>query len=139
MTGHATVRMRFETPTTSGKTHAARYFSQEKVLQALSEEVGVPPPLSLILSVPRGGTDVFRGIYLNIIGMIGLERISRFLSELAEKLGDEFQNVTRSLVNGPPAGESGGTGQGVGSPLLVKPPRRAETVGSPGPPLFFWR
>lgn len=85
-------------PWGGGKTHAARYFSQEKVLAGLSEQIGVPSPLSLTIAIPRGERDVTKAIYLSIIGRIGLQKIASSLLELANELNDEFAEVVRTLV-----------------------------------------
>ena len=85
-------------PWGGGKTHAARYFSQRRVLETLAREVGVATPLSLIVNIPRGAKDVVRAIYLDVLGTIGLQQISHSLSKVDDKLGDEFPKVTRALV-----------------------------------------
>lgn len=57
-----------------GKTHAATYFSQAKILQKLASEVSIqkePVPIKIILP-PR---DIFDSIYLDIIDAIGMNRI----------------------------------------------------------------
>lgn len=85
-------------PWGGGKTHAARYFSQQNVLAELSEQAGVPPPLCLTIDLPRGERDITKAIYTSIIGRIGLQKIGRLLSELADELGDEFAEIVRALV-----------------------------------------
>jgi Cdc6-like AAA superfamily ATPase len=69
-----------------GKTHAARYFSQETVLKALSNEVGIVPPLSIIVNIPRGAKSVIRALYLNILDAIGLWQVSQSLSRVVNAL-----------------------------------------------------
>lgn len=82
-----------------GKTHAARYFSQETVLKALSDEAGVVPPLSIIVNIPRGAKSAIRAIYLSVLDVIGLRQISQSLSKVFAVLGrDQFHQVARSFV-----------------------------------------
>jgi hypothetical protein len=86
-------------PWGSGKTHAARYFNQQAELKRLGELAGVGPPLSLVLDLPRGERDIIRGIYLVIMGRLGLRQIGRDLSEVAEKLGeDRFRDLAYTFV-----------------------------------------
>jgi len=82
-----------------GKTHAARYFSQEAVLKALSDEVGVVPPLSIIVNIPRGAKSVIRALYLNILDAIGLWQVSQSLSRVINALGaNQFSQVAYGFV-----------------------------------------
>lgn len=86
-------------PWGSGKTHAARYFSQEAELRRLGEQAGVGPPLSLVLDLPRGERDIIREIYLVIMGRLGLRQIRRDLSRVVEKIGeDRFRDLARAFV-----------------------------------------
>jgi len=82
-----------------GKTHAARYFSQESVLKDLSDKVDVVLPLSIIVNIPRGAKSVIRDIYLNLLDAIGLWQISQSLSKVIDALGrDQFSRVARGFL-----------------------------------------
>jgi hypothetical protein len=82
-----------------GKTHAARYFSQEAVLKDLSDEADVALPLSIIANIPRGAKSVIRDIYLNLLDAIGLWQISQSLSKVVKALGrDRFSRAARGFL-----------------------------------------
>ncbi|RMG31697.1 MAG: hypothetical protein D6732_14425 [Methanobacteriota archaeon] len=83
-----------------GKTHAARYFSQESVLGSLSREVGVASPLSLIVNIPRGTKDVIKAIYLDIMGALGIRKIGDDLRSVANNLGnrERFLEIARAFT-----------------------------------------
>jgi len=81
----------------SGKTHAAKYFSQSTVLKDLSTKEGVVPPLSLILTIPKGAKDIVRSIYLDILGKIGWQQIVSSLSQVANRLGTDFGRLLRDM------------------------------------------
>ncbi len=86
-------------PWGGGKTHAARYFSQDTVLKTLSDSAKVMiPPLSIIVDIPRGAKSVIRAIYLHILDAIGIRQISQSITQVAHDLGEKFEQVTRALV-----------------------------------------
>ncbi|MGD8457149.1 MAG: hypothetical protein PVF83_12255 [Anaerolineales bacterium] len=83
-----------------GKTHAARYFSQEKILNELSTKLDIVAPLSIVINIPRGSKNVIKDIYVNIIDYIGLTQIAKSLNSIYLKLDDNFRNVVSSFIKG---------------------------------------
>ena len=55
----------------SGKTHAARYFCKDNVLQELSQRVGKQKPMSIMINFPRG-KKVIEEIYTQILDKIDI-------------------------------------------------------------------
>jgi hypothetical protein len=84
-------------PWGSGKTHAAKYFNQKSVLEALSKDAGAPLPLSITITLPKGSKDVVRAIYLMIMGNL-LTQFSKALKQVSARLGAEFPELVRFFV-----------------------------------------
>jgi len=87
----------------SGKTHSARYFSKENVLEELSGDL--PKPYPIIVSLPKGKEPVY-SLFISIIdklkieelrGKIELEEISNFI----ENYGDNIfiKAVLKAIFN----------------------------------------
>lgn len=55
----------------SGKTHAARYFCKDSVMQELAQQVGKQKPLSIMMNFPRG-KKVIEEIYTQILDKIDI-------------------------------------------------------------------
>ena len=55
----------------SGKTHAARYFCKDSVMQELAQRVGKQKPLSIMMNFPRG-KKVIEEIYTQILDKIDI-------------------------------------------------------------------
>jgi hypothetical protein len=83
-------------PWGGGKTHAARYFNQEKILASLSKRANVGKPLSIIINVPRGSKDVVKDLYISLLSNIGLKKIREDISKAATALGDKFADTVRA-------------------------------------------
>lgn len=85
-------------PWGGGKTHAAKYFTQQKVLSELSKQAAVPPPLSHVVTIPRNAKDIVRDIYLALMSYLGIQRIGEDLSRVAENLGERFDPLVRTYT-----------------------------------------
>lgn len=87
-------------PWGGGKTHAANYFSQDRVLSQISEESGASVPLSVVINVPRGSNSIVKDIYNNIVGFIGVENISNDLRHVRGEIGDDsFKKLVGNFMS----------------------------------------
>lgn len=85
-------------PWGGGKTHAAKYFTQQKILDDLSEQAVVPSPLSHVVTIPRNAKDIVRDIYLALMSYLGIQKIGEDLSRVAENLGERFDPLVRTFT-----------------------------------------
>jgi len=87
----------------SGKTHAARYFSNTQILSAISKKLDSPPPLALHLNFPRVSNDSVKELAGAILSKIGLENLFSDLKEikklLEEKESENYKKMLRELVS----------------------------------------
>jgi len=105
-------------PWGGGKTHAAKFFSQDHVLEEISGELGRATPKSVVVNVPRGSKNVVRELYRNVIGFVGIENISSDLHKVRQEIGnDAFRTIARKYTSDSGLSQalfrlSGGGGQG---------------------------
>lgn len=85
-------------PWGGGKTHAAKYFTQQKVLDDLSQQAAVSSPLSHVVTIPRNAKDIVRDIYLALMSYLGIQKIGEDLSRVAENLGERFDPLVRTFT-----------------------------------------
>lgn len=68
----------------SGKTHSALYFSNEKVLKEIADDVDKPIPFALNLLLPKGNNPVY-DFFISVIDNMDIEKLRKtFKSELDE-------------------------------------------------------
>lgn len=78
----------------SGKTHAARYFSKQSVLQTCIDSSKETTPLSIVINFPKG-KNVVRELFTQIIDKIDIAAVNSKLSSFdSEKILD---NVTDNM------------------------------------------
>lgn len=75
-------------PYGGGKSHAALYFTQPKVLERISSEANTAPPLARILTIPRATSNVIRALYLDIIGKLKMDLLHKALAHLVSEMGE---------------------------------------------------
>lgn len=81
----------------SGKTHAARYFSKERVLFDLSQEVESSIPYSLVFSLPKGKEPV-KDIFISVIDNLDLDDLRKKFDEAGFKIEQIIESSTRNIL-----------------------------------------
>jgi len=85
-----------------GKTHAMNYFSNEKVLGRIAEEMKIPPD-RMLLSVPMifPQKDVFTSIYLEIIYRNLIPRLQKVITFISKQITplEREGNLERKLLD----------------------------------------
>lgn len=69
----------------SGKTHAARYFNKENVLQELAAKSGSSIPYSMVISLPKGREPIY-SIYVSIIDKLNIEDLRKTFSDIVPEI-----------------------------------------------------
>lgn len=106
-------------PYGGGKSHAALYFTQPKILESISRETNTIAPLALMLTIPRGPSGMIRTLYLNILGKLKMDFLRGTLERLVKEVGgeraldileklsgnEEFANALYLLSGAPPKGQ----------------------------------
>ncbi len=89
----------------SGKTHSARYFNKESVLDELRGELA--KPYSIVIPLPKGKEPV-QSIYISIVDKIDIPKIRQEfkdsgleVNQFIDALGDsiQIQNVLKAIFN----------------------------------------
>jgi len=89
----------------SGKTHAARYFTKDAVLNDLKDEFSIP--YSMIIPLPKGKEPVYH-IFTSIVDKIKINEIrSKFtetsfeITDVIDKIGDnvQIQSILKAIFN----------------------------------------
>ena len=79
----------------SGKTHAARYFCKDNVMQELAERIDCQAPLSIMINFPRG-KKVIEEIYTQIMDKIDIGYLRANIPE-GVNINDCIKNSTDSV------------------------------------------
>lgn len=79
----------------SGKTHAARYFCKDSVIQELAQRIDTPKPLSIMVNFPRS-KKVIEEIYIQIIDKIDIGYLRSNIPE-GVNISDCILNSTDSV------------------------------------------
>lgn len=79
----------------SGKTHAARYFCKDNVMQELAERIDCQAPLSIMINFPRG-KKVIEEIYTQIMDKIDIGYLRANIPE-GVNINDCIRNSTDSV------------------------------------------
>lgn len=91
----------------SGKTHAARYFNKESVLQGIADPIGQTLPFSLNINFPKSKQPVW-DIYYQIIDKLDIDALRIKLDEAGINVSDVInistdnfyiRNVLRAIFN----------------------------------------
>jgi len=81
----------------SGKTHAARYFSKQKVLSDISKEIGSSVPFSLVFSLPKGKEPV-KDIFISVIDNLDLDNLRTLFDGVDFKIDTVIENSTKNIL-----------------------------------------
>ena len=87
-------------PYGGGKSHAALYFTQPEILESISREVNTVPPLAVILTIPRGTSNVIRAIYLDILGKLKMNLLRETLADLVNEVGKDSALKLLEILSG---------------------------------------
>lgn len=79
----------------SGKTHAARYFCKDTVMEDLARKVGCQRPLSMVINFPRG-KKVVEEIYMQVMDKIDIGYLRRNIPAGVE-IADLIKKSTDSV------------------------------------------
>lgn len=82
----------------SGKTHAAKYFNKQDVLEKIVDELegDLPLPYSIVMTLPKGKNPIYE-IYISIIDKLDIERIRQQFSEEYQELEKFIESFTDNL------------------------------------------
>lgn len=81
-----------------GKTHAAVYFTQERVLKQLADRAGTTIPLGLNIVLPRATTDAIKVMYRDILGRFRFKALWRALQKFHQAMGKKSFDILFSLT-----------------------------------------
>lgn len=79
----------------SGKTHAARYFSKQDVLQKLLPQPDANLPLSIVLNFPKG-KNVVSELFLQIVDKMDFEAIHKVLMSNSE---NDYERIVSEITD----------------------------------------
>lgn len=77
----------------SGKTHAAKYFSQESVLQNIAGSCAIPFPI--VVTLPKS-KDPVRDVYTKIIDSLDIRSIKQALQQKSININNAIDNATEN-------------------------------------------
>jgi len=76
-------------PYGGGKSHAALYFTQPEILESICRKANKTAPLALMVTIPRGRSNVIRTLYLNILGKLKMKILRDAVEHLVKEVGEE--------------------------------------------------
>jgi len=80
----------------SGKTHAARYFNKQDILQQLAEKSGKSIPYSTVIALPKGKEPIY-SIYIAIIDKLNIEELRILFSDIVDDINPFIDSIGSNL------------------------------------------
>ena len=80
----------------SGKTHAARYFNKQDILQQLAEKSGKSIPYSTVIALPKGKEPIY-SIYISIIDKLNIEELRILFSDIVDDINPFIDSIGSNL------------------------------------------
>lgn len=81
-----------------GKTHAAVYFTQERVLKQLADRAGTSIPLGLNIVLPRATTGAIKVLYRDILGRLRFDTLGKALQKFHQAMKKKSFDILFSLT-----------------------------------------
>jgi len=80
----------------SGKTHAARYFGKQDVLDDLATQIGESPPFFILINLPKGKNPPLE-TFVSIVDKISISDIREEFEEKIEEIDGFIDRITDNL------------------------------------------